>query len=179
MDEVIARVLRDWRTKETGSEKSSEIPVVYPSSAVEAVEFIERILQVSQDDVLTAAKVSPRTYFGWKSEGRRPQARSLGRLWPTVHVLSRLEAIHPNVAYWFHSNSEARRIFLSGDLNGLIAAELSSREVPSRSFAFEPADDVFEDKEPPKTTLRKRVSQPLSSVGLPQRRSREDDSEGD
>lgn len=97
----------------------------YPQTAVEAVEYLADLLQVTQDAVLRGTQVNERTYYGWKSRpDAKPRAASLGRLWPTVEALTYLAGAHPNLAAWFHSTPAAQEAFDGGDLNRLLQLEV-------------------------------------------------------
>ena len=79
----------------------------YPKDAVDAVEFIGDLLNVSLNDVFKATGVSERTFHGWKSrtqtasrKSRRPVADG-DTLWYLANS-------HPNLEAWFHSSNEAK-----------------------------------------------------------------------
>ncbi len=95
----------------------------YPKDAVDAVEFIRDLLNVSLNDVFKATGVSERTFHGWKSRGHKPQAGSLGGLWPMADTLWYLANSHPNLEAWFHSSNEAKAAFGRGDSNQLALLE--------------------------------------------------------
>lgn len=135
----IAGVLRRWDNESPSSEvDSSEFPV----DSVEAVAFVVAKLGVTQEEVLNAAGIKERTFFGWRNGVHRPRASSEGQLWPMVQVVGRLSNIHDHLAAWFQSSRSAREAFNAGDLNALIAAEMdwSLRNVPMRA-PFIPGDD--------------------------------------
>lgn len=87
----------------------------YPADEVEAVKFIRQLLRVSQDDVLAAVGVAPRTFHGWRQRGHRPRKASTGALWEATESLFFLKNAHPNLAGWFHASEEARARFAAGD----------------------------------------------------------------
>jgi uncharacterized protein (DUF2384 family) len=126
LDRHIASVLGDshcWF--ETLATDDFEDVEEFPADAVSAVEFVRIHLGVSQDEVLSAAGIAERTFFGWKSEGRRPRSATQGRLWALVQVVGRLADVHPNLSVWYRGSEQAQEAFRAGDTNALANAELS------------------------------------------------------
>lgn len=101
-----------------------ERSVGYPADEIEAVEFIRGLLRITQDDVLAAVGIAPRTFHGWRRRGHRPRKSSTGALWSATEVFFYLKEAHPNLAAWFHDSSEARELFATGDFTGLADIEL-------------------------------------------------------
>jgi hypothetical protein len=96
----------------------------FPETPVEAVEYLAGLLAISRDAVLRGTQVSESSFYRWKRvPDVEPRLDSLGRLWPTVRALSQLEAVHPNLASWYHSTPEAQEAFEAGRLNRLIHLE--------------------------------------------------------
>lgn len=112
----------------------------FPGTPVEAVEYLVSLLRVPRDTVLRGTKVSESSFYRWKREpDTAPRPQSLGRLWPTVRAFSRLEAVHPNIASWYHSTPEAKEAFEGGRLNRLIQLEFewlktNARQLGSRNL---------------------------------------------
>jgi hypothetical protein len=131
----ISMVLREWDASttiadtltfsQTGAVDAGLEPGrTYPSDPVEAIQHLSSLLQIPQERVLAAVGVKERTFFGWKSQLRRPRPASLGRLWEAVEGLHYLAGSHPNLAAWFHSSPDAQRLFDAGDIDGLVQLEL-------------------------------------------------------
>ena len=100
-----------------------------PTDPVEAVDYLTRALQLSQDEVLEAVGIAKRTFFGWKTKGRRPRTESLGRIWDMAQVVSGMDAGRADLLGWFKSTPSAQECFANGDANGLalLDAERSFR----------------------------------------------------
>ena len=97
----------------------------YPDTPVEAFDYVCDVLQVNRTDVYDAVGVQERTYYNWQTKpDTRPRATSLGRLWPMVEALFRLQAVHPNIAGWYHTTPAAQAAFKAGDINRLLQLEL-------------------------------------------------------
>ena len=96
----------------------------FPETPVQAVEYLSGLMDISRDAVLRGTGVSESSFYRWKRMSDvAPRPDSLGRLWPTVRALSQLEAVHPNLASWYHSTPEAQEAFEGGRLNRLIHLE--------------------------------------------------------
>lgn len=117
----IVGVLSRWDAEAPISDTSS---TEFPEDAVEAVAFIASRLGVTQDEVLNAAGIKERTFFGWRSSGHQPRASSQGQLWPMVQVVGRLSKVHSHLQAWFQSSEVARGAFANGDVNALVMAEM-------------------------------------------------------
>lgn len=125
-EEMTASPVHSPATLHSGSgTPKTEVRLRYPSTPVEAVEYVRGLLGVSQDAVLAAVGVAQRTFFGWKkTPSSRPRAASLGRLWLMVEALTHLQGSHPNLAAWIHSNPDAYRAFEAGQVNRLVQLEM-------------------------------------------------------
>jgi hypothetical protein len=117
----IVGVLSRWDAETPISDTGS---TEFPEDAVEAVAFITSKLGVTQDEVLNAAGIKERTFFGWRSSGHQPRASSQGQLWPMVQVVGRLSNVHSHLQAWFQSSEAARTAFANGDVNALVMAEM-------------------------------------------------------
>lgn len=135
IDEKIRTVLGEWDFYASAADtlSVSEIATItplaettspYPTDPVEAIRYIGSVLQISQDQVLDAVGIKERTYFGWKTQLRRPRPSSLGHLWSVVEALQYLRQSHPNLAAWFHASPQAQEFFAVGNIDGLVHLEL-------------------------------------------------------
>jgi len=107
----------------------------FPNEPVDAVNHIAWLLGLPHERVIAASQIAPRTYYGWKTGGRRARPQSLGRLWPLTEAIHFMARAHPNLAAWFDSNVEAQTLFDAGDVDGLIQLELdwALRTYPRRT----------------------------------------------
>lgn len=183
LDPRIGDVLEVWEGPPATADAVPQLRIVaapmvreYPQTAVDAVEFIRDLLDVSQDAVLASVGIQERTYFGWKSNrASRPRVSSLGKLWLMVEALFGLEPHRPNLAAWFHSTPEAQRAFASGDVSRLQLLELQAAAVgrpellPDVRLFGDPGDptavgeSVVESVRPARPAVRKRTT-PTSKV---------------
>ena len=139
---AIARAMATWGVADLMSTPPRDIPL--PTTPVDAVDYVARVLQVRRERVLTASGIAERTFFGWKSDGRRPREGKVRTLWTWVQVLSRLRTSRPGIAMWFQSDDAAQAAFDQGDMNAFLAAEMHSAlrgRVPESSIAFDLLDD--------------------------------------
>ena len=142
IDPEVVDVLFEWGAL---TNEEPEVRIVEPpADAVEAVAYLERVLNISQDRVLDAVGIAPRTFFGWKTEGRRARTSSVGVIWSMVQVLSGIDAVRGDLVAWFHSSPEVRARFDAGDANGiaLLDAERSFRS--GRTIMPVPVTDATE-----------------------------------
>lgn len=125
---TVTQVVNLTFVTDTAAPVAAPAPVAvaaYPQTAVEGVEYLADLLQISQDAVLRGTQVSERTFYGWKANpDAKPRSASLGRLWPTVETLTYLAGSHQNLASWFHATPEAQEAFEAGHLNRLLQLEL-------------------------------------------------------
>ena len=119
--EDIHRAFVAWRVTGQSQIVDEAIPLESP---VAAVEFIAQQLQISQDRVLKAAGIAERTFYGWKTEARRPRVSSLGSLWALVQVVERLSDGGRAVSRLFQGSARAQQAFDRGDANGIVQALL-------------------------------------------------------
>ncbi len=107
----------------------------FPNEPVDAVDHIARLLRLPHERVIAAVQIAPRTYYGWKTEGRRARPQSLGRLWPMTEAIHFMARAHPNLAAWFNVNTQAQILFDAGDVDGLVQLELdwALRTYPRRT----------------------------------------------
>ena len=147
-----------------------------PADAVEAVAYLSRVLNISQDRVLDAVGVRPRTFFGWKTENRRPRTNSMGAIWAMVQVLSSIDAVRGDLAAWFHSSTAVSERFDAGDANGI--ALLDAERSFSSGRTVMPVT-VVDEVHPPDTSTRP-VSRRLVSTSRrsPRQRGRSTPSDG-
>jgi hypothetical protein len=117
----VAMVIRGWDPESL----VESVPPVYPTSAVEAVDFIRDLLMLPRTAVFAALDISEKSFHNWVRYGHRPRPLSTGTLWPMTEALYRLSKGHPNMAAWFHSEPAAEEAFHAGDVNALVLAELT------------------------------------------------------
>ena len=153
VDQRIADVLGEWAGVD--ADEPNDIAATeadYPQSPVEAVRFLTQVLQISQDQVLSAVNVAERSFFQWAAGTvTRPRAASLGRLWPMVEAIAPLRAAHPSLAAWLHANPSAREAFAAGRINDLLRIEFDWATANTRRPATrpvgsfgDPADNAYE-----------------------------------
>ena len=135
-----------------------------PADAVEAVAYLSRVLNISQDRVLDAVGVRPRTFFGWKTENRRPRTNSMGAIWAMVQVLSSIDAVRGDLAAWFHSSTAVSERFDAGDANGI--ALLDAERSFSSGRTVMPVT-VVDEVHPPDTSTRPVPRRLVSTSGYP------------
>ena len=132
LGDTIRRVLESWEQfKAAPVNRYAAVPAQhmaerpYPETPLEAVNYLRDLLQVSRDAVLAAVGIAERTFYGWQQNpDARPRAASTGSLWNTLETLHRLDKAHPNLAAWYHANSDAQDAFLAGQMNRLLQVEL-------------------------------------------------------
>jgi hypothetical protein len=107
----------------------------FPNEPVDAVDYIAQLLGLPHERVIAAVQIAPRTYYGWKTEGRRARPQSLGRLWPMTEAIHFMARAHSNLAAWLNGSDEARALFDTGDVDGLVQLELdwALRTYPRRT----------------------------------------------
>lgn len=142
---AIARAIGAWGVADLLSTPAQEIPM--PTTAVEAVDYIVRVLQVRRDRVFTAAGVAERTFYGWQNDGRSPREANVRALWSWVEILSQLQASRPSVVGWFHSDAVAQAAFDAGDVEAFLTAEMHSA-LHDRSPKPKIAADLYADETP-------------------------------
>lgn len=147
IDSWLVDLVHSWDgVKEVSTKEAAKTDVLdYPQTVVKAVAYIKEALGISQNDVLKAVGIPPRTFFGWKKLLRNPRQSSLGVLWPMVQVISGLLQVHPNLAAWYNSTDEAQARFFAGDTNGLVLLELDHRLTTRETL--QPFSPGFEDFE--------------------------------
>lgn len=128
-------------------------------SPVAAVEFVAQQLQISQDRVLKAAGIAERTFYGWKTEARRPRVSSLGSLWALVQVVERLGDGGRTVSRLFQTSARAQQAFDRGDANGIVEALLLNASKES-GRGWGPSYDLRASELGPAT----RSTRPITSV---------------
>ncbi|MDT4994218.1 MAG: hypothetical protein QOH97_4110 [Actinoplanes sp.] len=133
----VGRVIAAWSDSPATTAATAKPSTAFPEDAAAAVEHIAELLGLSHERVISAVQVAPRTYYGWKTEGRRPRSQSLGRLWPMTEAIHFMAQAHPNLAAWFHGSPEAQACFDAGDAQALVQLELSwaMRTYPRRPSA--------------------------------------------
>ena len=152
-----------------------------PADAVEAVAYLARLLNISQDRVLAAVGIAPRTYFGWKTENRRPRTNSMGAIWSMVQVLSSIDAVRGDLAAWFHSSAAVSERFDAGDANGIALLDAERSFSSGRTVTPVPVADVpMADVEEPAPGRARRAGRRLVSTSRrsPVRRPRPTPSDG-
>ncbi len=117
----VVEIIRGWDPRSL----VESVPSVYPTSAVDAVDFIRDLLMISRSAVLDALSISEKSFHNWARYGHRPRPSSTGALWPMTEALFRLADGHPNLAAWFHSDQSAQEAFHDADVNALALAELA------------------------------------------------------
>lgn len=141
--EEVSDTLATW-----GSTLVSSVATMmeYPTTEVEAVEYIARVLNLSQVAVLRAVGVPKRTFHGWKGKGHKPRDGVKLRVWEVTALVADIAAFHKDVAAWFHSTPEVVEAFKSGDTHKLSMAELewSSRNLKTQRPLVFGASDVVE-----------------------------------
>lgn len=161
---AIARAMTAWGVADVMSTPAREIPI--PTTPVDAVDYVARVLQVRQERVLRASGIAERTFFGWKSDGRRPRESKVRTLWVWVQLVSRLRVSRPGLPAWFHSDDAAQEAFDRGDTDGFLAAEMHSMlrgRNPESSVAFDLRED---EAQPPLPSRRSFTPQPARRVKL-------------
>jgi len=199
LDDTINAVLASWeQLRDAPLGRWADVPAVhvvgrpYPETPEQAIDYLRDVLQVSRSDVFEAVGVPERTFHNWqKKPSTRPRTSSLGRLWPMVDALFRLQAGHPNIAGWYHSTPAAQDAFKAGDINRLLQLELeyvnahgvslTAARVPAPYFG-DPGDMVDETDARSsgvssrvaaprvRTTKRRRAKLPTSRTQLDQER---------
>jgi uncharacterized protein (DUF2384 family) len=132
----VGRVIAHWDdllVQESSDTTAEDAP--FPNEPVDAVDHVARLLRLPHERVIAAVQIAPRTYYGWKTEGRRARPQSLGRLWPMTEAIHFMARAHSNLAAWFSSSAEAQTLFDAGDVDGLVQLELdwALRTYPTRS----------------------------------------------
>jgi hypothetical protein len=117
----VVEIIRGWDPRSL----VESVPPTYPTSAVDAVDFIRDLLMISRTAVLEALSISEKSFHNWVRYGHRPRPSSIGSLWPMTEALFRLAEGHPNLAAWFHSDQVAQEAFQDADVNALALAELA------------------------------------------------------
>jgi hypothetical protein len=117
----VVDIIRGWDPESL----VESVPPVYPTSAVEAVDFIRDLLRIPRSAVFAALSISEKSFHNWARFGHRPRPSSTGALWPMTEALYRLANGHPNLAAWFHSDQAAKEAFQAADVNALALAELA------------------------------------------------------
>lgn len=117
----VVEIIRGWDPKSL----VQTVTHVYPTTAVEAVNFIRDLLMISRTEVLRALSISEKSFHNWANFGHRPRSTSTGVLWPMTEALYRLANGHHNLGGWFHSDVAAQEAFQAADVNALALAELS------------------------------------------------------
>ncbi len=141
----VGRIITQWDNALAdmpGATTTQDVP--FPTDPVNAVEHIARLLALPHERVIAAMRVAPRTYYGWKTEGRHARPQSLGQLWPMTQAIHYMARAHPNLAAWFNTSREAQALFDAGDVDRLVQLELdwAIRTYPRRkaiSAEFEDA----------------------------------------
>jgi hypothetical protein len=162
----VGRVITAWDDGATTPTPPARLDAPFPTDVVDAVNHVAEILGLSDERVINAAQVAPRTYYGWKTEGRRPRPQSLGRLWPLTEAVHFMARAHPNLSAWFHGIPEAQALFDAGDVRALVQLELdwALRTYPKRTPINPDFGDSREALEPAEATDRRR-SEPTVSEG--------------
>jgi hypothetical protein len=117
----VVEIIRGWDPRSL----VESVPPVYPTSAVDAVDFIRDLLMISRSAVLDALRISEKSFHNWARYGHRPRPSSTGALWPMTEALYRLANGHPNLGSWFQSDQAAQEAFHVADVNALALAELT------------------------------------------------------
>jgi hypothetical protein len=145
VDHLICDVLDAWGRSDTDNVADVDVAddvtaddgtmiEEYPQTPVDAVRFLARTLQISQDQVLAGVGVAGRSFFQWADGSvTRPRPASLGRLWPMVEAIAPLRHAHPNLAAWFHSTPAAQEAFAAGRINELLTIEFNWASANSRA----------------------------------------------
>ena len=117
----------------------------FPTTVVEAVEYMARVLNLSQVAVLSAVGVPKRTFHGWKGKGHQPRDGVKQRVWEMTAVVADMAAFHKDVAVWFHSAPDVVKAFKSGDAGKLSTIELewSSRNLRTQRPPVIEAGDIL------------------------------------
>ena len=165
IDPEVVEVLFEWGALD---DKPVEVRIIEPpQDPVEAVTYLVRVLQLTQDQILDSVGIAPRTFFGWKTKGRRPRTESLGKIWPMVQAVSSMDAARVDLAAWFHSSPEAQEHFARGDANGLALLDAERSFRSGRILMPAPKPHVWEPQaEQARAPRRALVSESRPDVAL-------------
>ncbi|MDQ4489347.1 hypothetical protein RBS60_03935 [Sinomonas sp. ASV486] len=119
---MVGRIIAWWDDLPVHPFAESEY--VFPRQPAQAVEHVAFLLGISNERVLAAVGIKPRTYYGWKTANHRARSQSLGKLWPMTEAIHYMAHAHPNLAAWFNSESQAQALFDAGNIDQLVLLEL-------------------------------------------------------